>query len=77
MAPAEHLPLAPASIDLAVSLLALHEANDIPGMLVQICRALKPDGLFLGCMAGVGTLSELREACSLPRSNFTAAQARG
>ena len=58
----EHLPLDPGSIDLAVSLLALHEANDIPGMLVQIRRALKPDGLFLGCMAGVATLFELRDA---------------
>ncbi len=58
----EHLPLEPGSIDLAVSLLALHEANDIPGMLVQIRRALRPDGLFLGCMAGAATLFELRDA---------------
>jgi SAM-dependent methyltransferase len=62
VAPPEHLPLEPGSIDLAVSLLALQEANDIPGMLVQIRRALKPDGLFLGCMAGAATLSELRDA---------------
>lgn len=58
----EILPLEPESIDLAVSLYALHEMNDVPGMLVQIRRALRPDGLFLGCMAGNGTLSELREA---------------
>ncbi|NGO51589.1 methyltransferase domain-containing protein [Allomesorhizobium camelthorni] len=58
----EHLPLEAGSIDLAVSLLALQEANDIPGMLVQIRRALKPDGLFLGCMAGAATLSELRDS---------------
>src|SRR5690606_36422389 len=56
----EILPLEPESIDLAVSLYALHEMNDVPGMLVQIRRALRPDGLFLGCMAGNGTLSELR-----------------
>jgi hypothetical protein len=31
-------------------------------MLVQIRRALKPDGLFLGCMAGAATLFELRDA---------------
>ena len=36
--------------------------NDIPGMLIQIRRALKPDGLFLGAMAGGGTLAELRES---------------
>ncbi|WP_245426597.1 SAM-dependent methyltransferase [Mesorhizobium sp. YM1C-6-2] len=57
-----HVPLAPASIGLAVSLLSLQDENDIPGMLVQIRRALKPDGLFLGAMAGAGTLAELRES---------------
>lgn len=54
--------LEPASIDLAVSLLALQEANDIPGQLIQIRRALRPDGLFLGVLAGAGTLVELRES---------------
>lgn len=62
VAPMEILPLEPESIDLAVSLYALHEMNDVPGMLIQIRRALRPDGLFLGCMAGAGTLGELREA---------------
>jgi SAM-dependent methyltransferase len=57
----ETAPLPPASIDLAISLLSLQEMNDVPGMLVQICRALKPDGLFLGALLGTGTLSELRE----------------
>ena len=57
-----HVPLEPESIDLAVSLLSLHEANDIPGALIQIRRALRPDGLFLGAMAGGGTLAELRES---------------
>ncbi len=58
----ETLPLEPQSLDLAVSLLTLHETNDTPGMLAQIRKALKPDGLFLGAMAGAGTLQELREA---------------
>ena len=57
-----HVPLAPASVDLAVSLLSLQDENDIPGMLFQIRRALKADGLFLGAMAGAGTLAELRES---------------
>ena len=57
-----HVPLEPESIDLAVSLLSLQDENDIPGMLVQIRRALRPDGLFLGVMAGSGTLAELRES---------------
>jgi len=58
----EILPLEPESADLIVSLLALHEVNDTPGMLIQIRRALKPDGLFLAAMAGADTLTELRES---------------
>ena len=48
--------------DLAVSILALHAMNDLPGALVQIRRALKPDGLFLGALFGGATLFELRDA---------------
>lgn len=58
----ETLPFAPESLDLAVSLLALHGVNDLPGALAQVRRALKPDGLFIGCMLGGRTLHELREA---------------
>jgi SAM-dependent methyltransferase len=57
----ERLPFAPASLDLAVSLLALHGVNDLPGALIQIRRALKPDGLFIGCLLGGRTLQELRQ----------------
>lgn len=62
VAPPETVPLQPASLDLAVSLLSLHEINDVPGMLVQVRRALRPDGLFLAAMAGAGTLAELRDS---------------
>ena len=58
----ECLPLAPRSIDLAVSLLALQAVNDLPGTLVQLRRALRPDGLFLGCLLGGATLTELRQS---------------
>jgi SAM-dependent methyltransferase len=58
----DRIPLQPESIDLAVSLLSLQEANDLPGALIQIRRALRPDGLFLGAIAGGGTLAELRES---------------
>ncbi|RCS22516.1 methyltransferase domain-containing protein [Phyllobacterium salinisoli] len=58
----EALPLAVASADLIVSLLSLQLTNDTPGALFQIRHALKPDGLFLGAMAGGGTLGELRES---------------
>src|SRR5690606_5754572 len=60
--PRETLPLAPASIDLAVALLSLHAVNDLPGMLAQIRRALRPDGLFIAALAGAGTLAELRDS---------------
>lgn len=62
VAPPETVPFEPQSLDLAVSLLSLQAMNDIPGFLIQVRRALRPDGLFLGAMAGAGTLSELRES---------------
>jgi SAM-dependent methyltransferase len=58
----EHLPFAPGSLDLVVSSLSLHWANDLVGALVQIRQALKPDGLFLGAILGGATLTELRQA---------------
>ena len=58
----EALPFAPASLDLVVSGLVLHHVNDLPGALIQIRRALKPDGLFLAALLGGETLKELREA---------------
>ncbi|RUP08517.1 methyltransferase domain-containing protein [Hyphomicrobium sp.] len=58
----EALPFAAASLDLVVSGLSLHLVNDLPGALIQIGRALKPDGLFLGALLGGETLKELREA---------------
>ena len=57
---AETLPFADHSLDLVVSSLALHTVNDLPGALVQIRRALKPDGLFMASMFGGETLKELR-----------------
>jgi len=56
----EFLPFAPRSFDLIGNVLGLHWTNDLPGALVQIARALKPDGLFLGAMYGIESLSELK-----------------
>ena len=56
------LPFKDASLNLIVSGLALHRVNDLPGALVQIRRALSPDGLFLGALLGARSLIELREA---------------
>jgi ubiquinone/menaquinone biosynthesis C-methylase UbiE len=58
----EALPFRDASLDLVVSALALHFVNDLPGALIQIRRALKPDGLFLAALLGGDTLTELRQA---------------
>ncbi|MCC7251383.1 methyltransferase domain-containing protein [Hyphomicrobium sp.] len=56
------LPFAPGTLDLAVSGLSLHLVDDLPGALIQIRRALKPDGLLLAALLGGRTLAELREA---------------
>jgi SAM-dependent methyltransferase len=58
----ERLPFADASLDLVVSTLALHWTNDLVGSLIQIRRALKPDGLFIGAILGGATLTELRQS---------------
>jgi len=58
----EALPFADASLDLVVSAGALHWAEDLPGLLIQIRRALKGDGLFLAAIPGGETLTELRQA---------------
>jgi SAM-dependent methyltransferase len=63
----ESLPFAEGSVDLVVSALALQFVNDLPGTLIQIRRALKPDGLLLAAMIGGDTLTELR-------SSFAAAE---
>jgi SAM-dependent methyltransferase len=68
VADAEALPFADAALDLAVSALALQSVDDLPGALVQIRRALKPDGLFLAALLGGDTLTELR-------ASFAAAEA--
>jgi SAM-dependent methyltransferase len=56
----ELLPFADHSFDLAISNLSLHWVNDLPGALLQLRRALKPDGMFIGAMLGGETLFELR-----------------
>jgi SAM-dependent methyltransferase len=61
-ADAEALPFGDATLDLVISALALQFVNDLPGVLVQIRRALKPDGLFLAALLGGETLTELRQS---------------
>ena len=58
----EFLPFADASLDLVISPLTLHTTNDLPGVLAQIRRVLKPDGLLLAGLFALGTLAPLRDA---------------
>jgi SAM-dependent methyltransferase len=57
----EVLPLQPQSLDLVLSALAFQFVNDLPGVLAQIRRSLRPDGLLLAAMIGGDTLNELRQ----------------
>lgn len=58
----ELLPFQEQCFDAVLSNLALHWVNDLPGALAQIRGCLKPDGLFLASLFGIGTLAELRTA---------------
>jgi SAM-dependent methyltransferase len=66
----EALPFADSSLDLVVSALALQFVNDLPGTLIQIRRALKPDGLLLAALLGGDTLTELRQAFAAAESEI-------
>ncbi|MEO1329806.1 MAG: methyltransferase domain-containing protein, partial [Pseudomonadota bacterium] len=55
-------PLLESSADLIVAGLELHTIDDPVGALIQARRALRPDGLFIGCLFGGDSLWELREA---------------
>jgi SAM-dependent methyltransferase len=62
VADGEALPLREGAFDLITSVLSLQLVNDLPGTLIQIRRALRPDGLFLGALLGGDSLIELRQA---------------
>lgn len=67
----EALPFEPHSFDLIVSNNHLHWVNDLPGVLAQMRRVLKPDGLLLFSMIGGETLHELRHAMAVTESELT------
>ena len=64
----ERLPAAEGRLDLAVSLLAMQTVNDLPGTLIQMRRALKPDGLLMAAFLGGDTLTELRQSLTIAES---------
>jgi SAM-dependent methyltransferase len=66
----EAIPFADGSLDLVVSALALQFVNDLPGTLIQIRRALKPDGFLLAALIGGDSLTELREAFTQAESEI-------
>jgi hypothetical protein len=44
--------------------------NDLPGALVQMRRALKPDGLLIAALIGGETLTELRQSLTIAESEL-------
>ena len=68
----EFLPFAPGSFDLVVASLSLHWVNDLPGALIQLRRALRPDGLLLASMPAVGSLGEWRLALAEAEAELSA-----
>ena len=67
----EFLPFAPNSFDLIVASLSLHWVNDLPGALIQLRHALRPDGLLLASLPVLGTLDELRRALTEAEATLT------
>lgn len=65
------LPFADTRFDLVATALALQLVDDLPGVLLQIRRCLKPDGLFLGAVLAGDTLHELRQAFGEAESEIT------
>ncbi|MEN3148831.1 methyltransferase domain-containing protein [Neorhizobium sp. IRAMC:178] len=70
-APFEDVPLEPESVNLVLSPLSLHLVNDMPGTLIRIRRALRPDGLFLAAIPGSGTLQEMRDVLLSAEAELT------
>jgi SAM-dependent methyltransferase len=56
------LPVEPESCDLILAVGTLDTVNDLPGALLRLRFALRPDGLLLGAVSGGETLPRLRAA---------------
>ena len=54
--------------DLIIHAMGMHWSNDLLGQLIQMNRALVPDGLIISIFFGGQTLSELRVACAYAES---------
>lgn len=71
IAPSQTLEVTENCADLAIHALNLHWAEDPVGQLIQLCRALRPDGMLIASLFGGQTLSELRMALSEAESRVT------
>ncbi|HEX5181596.1 MAG TPA: methyltransferase domain-containing protein [Allosphingosinicella sp.] len=58
----DFLPFGDGNFDLVVSIGVLDSVDDLPGALLLIRQALRPDGLFLAALAGAGSLPRLKSA---------------
>ncbi|MBL4670560.1 MAG: methyltransferase domain-containing protein [Flavobacteriales bacterium] len=67
----ENLPFIDECLDLVIAPMGLHWTNDLPGALVQINRALKPDGFFIGSILGGSTSTELRQSLLAAETELT------
>ena len=59
------LPFPDGTFDLVLSSASIHWVNDLPGLLAEAKRVLKPDGCLIFAMIGGSTLSELRSSLVL------------
>uniref|UniRef100_A0A7S1BZ18 Methyltransferase type 11 domain-containing protein n=1 Tax=Corethron hystrix TaxID=216773 RepID=A0A7S1BZ18_9STRA len=59
------LPFPDGTFDLVISSGSLHWVNDLPGVMAEAKRVLKPDGCILLAIVGGSTLPELRSALVL------------
>ena len=67
----EKLPDDLPSCDAVVSLLYLHQVNDLPQLMRQMASYLSPDGLFFAILYGGRTLQELRASLSAAEEEIT------
>ncbi len=66
----ETLPIADGALDAVISVLSLHAVNDLPGALIQMRRALKPDGLLLAALPGARSLMGLRQVLAESEAQY-------
>lgn len=57
----EFIPFADNSFDLIISVLNLHNINDLPGSLVQLRRILRPKGIIIASLFGENNLLKCKQ----------------